>query len=139
MRLLSNEAVCPPTHGINSGIKLPNINVPTFDGDVLNQNSFWKQFNVAIHSKVQLNDAERLAYLRDVLKDGPARHVLEGLSQDADYHNGAIGCLHGDYDRPHLIHQAHVDAIYEALSFRDSNSRKLRHLHDVAAPQCSRP
>ena len=55
------------------------INVLTFDGDVLNWNSFWQQFNLVIHSKAQLNNAEKLVYLRDALKDGPARHIIEGL------------------------------------------------------------
>ena len=64
-----------------------------FDNKVLNWNSFWQQFNLAIHSKIQLEVAEKLAYLRDALKDGPAGHVIEGLSQDADYYMEAIGCL----------------------------------------------
>ena len=90
-RLLSNPAGQPPINLISSGIKLPKINVPNFDGDVLNWNSFWQQFNVAIHSKAQLNDAEKLAYRRDVLKDGPARYIVEGLTQDASYYKEAIG------------------------------------------------
>ena len=52
---------------------------------------------MAIHSKAQLKDAEKLAYLRDALKDGPARHVIEGLSQDADYYKEAIDCLQRHY------------------------------------------
>ena len=46
-------------------MKVPMMNVPTFDGDVLNWNSFCQQFNVALHSEAQLNDAEKLAYVRD--------------------------------------------------------------------------
>ena len=41
---------------------------------------------MAIHSKAQLDDTEKLAYLRDVLKDGPARHVIECLTHDAEYY-----------------------------------------------------
>ena len=73
-------------------------------------------------------------YLRDVLKDSPARHVVEGLSQDMNYYKEAIGCLPRRYGRPRLIHQAHVCAIYEALPLRDDNSRKLCRMRDVAAP-----
>ena len=86
------------------------MNVPTFDGNILNWNTFWQQFDVAIHSKAQLKDAKKLAYLRDALKDGPARHVVEGLSQDAGYYKEAIGSLQEHYDRPRLIHQEHVRA-----------------------------
>ena len=56
------------------GVKLPNISVPSFDGSlrILNWSSFWEQFEIVIHLKEQLMDAEKLAYLKDSLKDGPA-------------------------------------------------------------------
>ena len=86
-----------------------------------------------IHSKGQLKDAEKLAYLRDAPKDGPARHTVEGLSQDVNYYKEAIGCFQKCFHWPRLIHQVHVRAIYEALSLRDGNGREVRRLHDVAA------
>ena len=46
------------------------MSVPTFNSNILNWNTFWQQFDVGIHSKAQLKDAEKLAYLRDALKDG---------------------------------------------------------------------
>ena len=92
-RLLSDRVGHSPMHGISSGIKLPKIHVPTFDGNVVNWSSFWQQFNMAIHSKAQLNDTEKLVYLRDALKGGPAKHVIEGLVQDAEYYEEAIGWL----------------------------------------------
>ena len=60
------------------------MNVPTFDGNILNWSIFWNQFDLAIHSKAQIKDAEKFAYLRDALKEGPARNVFEGFSKDAD-------------------------------------------------------
>ena len=75
-RLLSNKVGSPATHGISSGIKLPKFNVHSLDGNILNWNTFWQQLNLAIHSKAQLDDTEKLAYLSDALKDRPARHVL---------------------------------------------------------------
>lgn len=32
-----------------SRVKLPKLNVPTFDGDIINWVTFWEQFKVAIH------------------------------------------------------------------------------------------
>ena len=48
---------------------------------------------MAVHSKAQLKDTEKLVYLRDVLREGPVRHVIEGLAQDTEYYKEAIGCL----------------------------------------------
>ena len=65
-------------------IKLPKISVLSLDGDLLNWNTFWKQFEIAIHSKEQLTVAEKLVFLMDSLKEGPARHVIEGLTQTSE-------------------------------------------------------
>ena len=46
-----------------TGVRLPNIEVPSFDGNVLGWNLFWDQFEVSVHSKIHINDAEKFAYL----------------------------------------------------------------------------
>ena len=49
-------------------IELPKISTPTFDGDILNWVAFWEQFEIAIHSKERLHDAQKFVYLREALK-----------------------------------------------------------------------
>ena len=39
------------------GIKLPKIEVPTFDGNILHWPTFWEQFEVSVHDKDSLSDA----------------------------------------------------------------------------------
>ena len=46
-----------------SRVKLPKIDIPTFDGSILNWTWFWEQFELSIHSKDRLFVAENLAYL----------------------------------------------------------------------------
>ena len=65
-RLLSDRAAPPSTKEAKIGIKLPKMNVPTFDGN-------WQQSDVAIHTEAQLEDTKILTYLRDVLKDGASK------------------------------------------------------------------
>ena len=103
-RLLSDQAAPPSTKEAKIGIKLPKMNVPTFDGNILNWNTFWQQFDMAIHSKAQLEDTEKLAYLKDALKDGPARHIIQSLTHDAECYEEAIDCLRKRYDQPRMIH-----------------------------------
>ena len=66
------------------GLCLPKISVPSFDGNLRNWNTFWEQFEIAIHLKEQLMDAEKLAYSKDNLKDGPVRHAIKGLTQTSE-------------------------------------------------------
>ena len=68
-----------PTIRKGTSIKWPKLSIPKFDGEVLNWRTFWDQFQVSIHNKDQLSDGEKLAYMKDALKDGPAELVIQGL------------------------------------------------------------
>ena len=125
-----------PTHGTpptseKGGLKLPKLDVPTFNGSVILWRAFWEQFQISVHDQKSLSNSEKLVYLKHALKDGAARQVVEGLSRSGDQYAEAIACLQGRYDRPRLIHQAHVRAILEAPSLKDGDGRELRRLHDV--------
>ena len=64
-----------------------------FDGNIINWAAFWERFDALIHSTKGIDDTEKLTYLRQALKDGPARHVIEGLSQRAKNYEEAIKYL----------------------------------------------
>jgi len=115
----------------SKGVKLPKIDVPTFDGNLLNWNTFWEQFEVSVHSKTGLSDAEKLVYLQHALKGGAAKQAIEGLSRSGDHYAEAIECLKDRYNRPRLIHQAHVRMIVDAPALKDGSGKELRRLHDV--------
>ena len=72
--------------------------MPTFDGNLLNWRMFWEQFESTVHSKTQLTDSDKLAYVREALKDGPARYVVSGLTQTSESYVEAIKCLQERYD-----------------------------------------
>ncbi len=115
----------------NTGVKLPKLEAPSFDGKFTNWVSFWEQFNVAIHSRTTLSDVEKLAYLRNALKDGSAKGIIEGLSTSGEFYPEAITALKNRYDRPRLILQSHVRAILEVPDLKDGGGREIRTLHDT--------
>ena len=122
------------THASSSaakGIKLPKIEVPTFDGNLLHWSTFWEQFEVSVHDKDSLSDAEKLVYLQHTLKGGAAKQAVEGLSRSGDQYAEAVESLKDRYNRPRLIHQSHVSMIVEAPSLKDGSGKELRRLHDV--------
>ena len=55
------------------GVKLPKIDVPTFNGDVLNWIRFWEQFKVLVHDRTNISNAEKLVYLQKLSKEGQPR------------------------------------------------------------------
>ena len=52
--LLSDHILGKITSRVISGVKPPKIDVPTFDGNILNWGHFWKEFRAIIHAKEQL-------------------------------------------------------------------------------------
>ena len=62
------------------GVNLPRIKIPTFDDNILNWQMFWVQFQAAFHGKPQLGEVDKLTYLQDGFKDGPARNMIQGLT-----------------------------------------------------------
>ena len=113
-----------------SGILISKIKVPTFDGDLMIWRYFWDQFKNTIHNKTQLTDSDKLTYLRETLKDGLARHVVSGLTQTAKNYMEAIRCLQERYDRPSILHQAHVRKIQGATPLK----RAVRRIVPIAPP-----
>ena len=115
----------------NTGVKLPKLEVPTFDGNLLNWRTFWEQFSVSVHLRSSLSDSEKLVYLQHSLKNGLAKATIEGLSRSGDCYMEAIDCLKSRYNHPRLIHQTHVKMILDATSLKDGTGKELRRLHDT--------
>ena len=115
----------------NTGVKLSKLEVPTFDGNLINWKRFWEQFCVSVHDRTNLSDAKKLEYLHNALKDGSAKNTIEGLSCSGEHYSEAVKCLKSRYDRPRLIHQTHVKMILEAPPLRDGNGKELCCLHNT--------
>ncbi len=113
------------------GSRIPKLEAPTFDGDILNWTRFWEQFVISIHECDNLSNAEKFVYLQNSLKGGSAKGVIEGLAGTGEHYSKAVDCLKSRYDRPRLIHQSHVKMIIETPSLRDDSGKELRRLHDV--------
>ena len=124
----SGNAALPPD---GKGVKLPKLDVPRFDGNILNWRSFWEQFRVAVHDRTHLSDTEKLVYLQQSLKGGSAKGAIEGLSRSGECYSEAVECLLARYNRPRLIHQTHVRMILEALQLVEGSGKDLRKLHDT--------
>ena len=80
---------------------------------------------MVIHSKVQLDDTENLVYLRDAMKNRPARYTMESLTQD-------IECLQKYYDQLCVINRVHPGAILDVPLLKNGSGNELRCFHDVA-------
>ena len=57
---------------------------------MLNWTSFWSSSRYPSKARIDLSIAEKLAYLRHAVKDGTAKHVIEGLSGSGNNYTKAV-------------------------------------------------
>lgn len=67
----------------NTNVKLPTIELPSFDGDYTKWRSFDDTFKALIDSNTALNNIQKLCYLRSSLK-GDASGVISALETTAE-------------------------------------------------------
>ena len=77
------------------------------------------------------NDSDKLTYLRDASKDGPTRQVVSGPTHTSENYMDAIRSLQERYDRPRILHQAHVRKIQETTRLKTGSGQELYRLHDL--------
>ena len=104
----SKESTETVSDAVSQWCEITKLDVPTFDGDILNWMTFWEQFLIAVHGRSNLSNAEKLTYLRHSVKDGAAKTSTEGLLRSGEQYDEALQCLKDCYNRPKLIHQVHV-------------------------------
>ena len=92
-RILNSVSSDPPPSQDTSGVKLPKLEVPSFNGNLLHWQSFWEHFSISVHCHTSLSNSEKLMYLQQSLKGGSARNITEGLSHTGDNYEEAIQSL----------------------------------------------
>ena len=112
-------------------VKLPSLSIPTFDGEPTKWKSYWQQFEATIHNSKKLDDQLRMQYLLKSLTTKKAKDAIEGIDAVAEAYPEAVAALKSRFDRPQVIHRAHVRAILNIKPLKDGSSTELRKLHDT--------
>ena len=86
--------------------KLPKLELPKFDGDILNWTPFWEQFEAVVDNG-DLPEITKFLYLRSLL-EGEAKAPIQGLSLKAENYRTACELLKQRFGRPERIIFAHV-------------------------------
>ena len=81
-------------------VKLPQLSVPTFDGEPTEWKSYWQQFEATIHNSKKLDNQLRMQYLLKSLVTKRARVAIEGIDALGEAYPEAIAALKACFDRP---------------------------------------
>ena len=86
--------------GIN--IKLPDLEIKLFDGDILNWQSFWDQFDSTINSKKSISDIDKFSYLKTLICES-ANETISGLALTSSNYHEALELLKSRYGNTQLL------------------------------------
>ena len=112
-------------------VKLPKLDLPSFDGKVEKWMFFWESFDACVN-KSDLPEVQKLTYLRSLLK-GDAAKAVEGLALTACNYKAAVDLLSARYGRPEKLKFIHIQSLLHLegsnlVSLRDSLLPHIRSL-----------
>ncbi|GBM19339.1 hypothetical protein AVEN_195979-1 [Araneus ventricosus] len=112
-------------------VKLPRLQIPQYDGNILNFNDFYSQFEAAIHKNSNLSDVEKFNYLKSYLIND-AEIAIRGLALKSENYDLALNILKERFGRTDMIIDAHMSQLLNLNPVRKSQDAKsLRRLYSI--------
>lgn len=110
-------------------IKLPQLDLPTFNGTLDKWLFYRDTFRSIIHSNANLNKIQKFHYLRLSLK-GEAAEVINSLEVSEQNYDAAWGLLLERYENKPLLINNHVKALFNLSVITKENYSKMRAMLD---------
>lgn len=107
-------------------VRLPKIELPTFDGDILCWQSYYQSVKVSIVDNSALADVQKLEYIMRSLK-GVAAESVKGFSIVAENYESVLSTLKERFGHSRLILDAHMRGLIHLprLSAEDATSMRV--------------
>ncbi|KAI5632049.1 hypothetical protein NE865_15232 [Phthorimaea operculella] len=115
------------TGGCVSKLKLPNIEIKAFDGKYTDYQSFIEMFNALIYNDSDIDDVQKLFYLKFYLK-AEAYDLVKNLPVIGSSYKEALDILKERYDNKFKIVSEHINSLFELPGITKSSSSTLRSL-----------
>ena len=113
---------------IESSIRLPKLQLPNFDGNILRWPEFWDIYESSVHRQ-DIPKVVKYSYLKGVLR-GSAASAITGVSITNEGYDVAIRILQEKFGNKEAI----VEALYAKLQRLPTASNKfgdIKYTHDV--------
>ena len=110
--------------------KLPTLELPTFNGEVMKWATFWAAFKNQVGNREEISDADKLIYLRRSIKHQPTQDLLETPREEEDTYAEVVAELKRRFDRPKEVHKTLVQRIIQLTPIRETQD-EIKRLMDV--------
>ena len=99
-----------PTQSTTFNHRLPKLDLPHFDGDVLNWSTFWDSFESSIHFNATLTPIQKFSYLKAQLV-GIAAQTVAGFALTHANYETAVALLKERFGHPQKIINSYMKAL----------------------------
>ena len=124
------EVPVAPPYVKYSGVKMPELTVPTFDGTSTMWHSFYDRFMGMIDKDPRFSRVHKLDYLKNCLK-GDAERILRNVPSTDSNYEVALGMLKLRYEDDWPTMAKHLEALFDFKKLTSSNPKELRRLHEI--------
>lgn len=115
--------------GTDAQVKLPRINLPEFNGEYENWQSFRDNFTVIIHN-TRIPTVQKLQYLRLSLK-GIAAQLIESLEVTEGNYEVAWNLVQERFENKRLIVHTHVSKLFAVNKLERESALEMRSFFDA--------
>ncbi|XP_055634284.1 uncharacterized protein LOC129774549 [Toxorhynchites rutilus septentrionalis] len=114
---------------ISSSVRLPEIKLKEFSGNLDDWVSFRDLYVSLIHTSIQLTAVQKMHYLRATLS-GEAARIISSLEISANNYLVAWKLLKERFENPNLLVKRHVSALLMISSLKKESAQGLADLAD---------
>ncbi|XP_055714396.1 uncharacterized protein LOC129808634 [Phlebotomus papatasi] len=118
------------SNSTNSNIKLPQIDLPSFDGKFSDWVSFREEFQSSVINYPNLTEVQKLTYLRSALK-GEAYSVIKRLQVTDTNFKVAWDLLLDKFERPSEIVADHIKSFYNMPHITPTNPQTIHKINSI--------
>ncbi|XP_058816984.1 uncharacterized protein LOC131680281 [Topomyia yanbarensis] len=110
-----------------SQVRLPDVKLPVFNGNLDTWLNFHDLFVSLVHSSVELSNIQKFYYLRSTLL-GDALKLIQTIPISANNYPVAWNLLVDHFQNPARLKQSYVDALFEFPSIKRESAAELHSL-----------
>jgi hypothetical protein len=116
-------------------VRLPELVIKKFDGDLTKWATFWDTFESSVHNNTALSPVEKFSYLISLLESSAAS-AIAGLALTAVNYDEVVATLRKRYGNKQLIVSRHMEVLMGLKAVSSANDiRRLRRLYDTIETQ----
>ena len=110
-------------------VKLPVVQLPTFDGKIEEWKRYFETFKALVHDHTELSNIQKYQYLTSSLT-GTAAKLIESIDISNENYEVAWELLKKRYDDPRSIKKKHIHCLFEMPKVERESASAIRELVD---------